>query len=194
MSFTLRDKTEIKIFILYLLMNAEEPVDFVTLHDMVVQDAVVGQFDFMDSFFELAETAAIQKIKKNDKEFFTVTPSGRDAAKMLETDLSRSVRESALRSAKRYLQYRKRGTTAKSAVIPLEDGRFRLDCECRDREGVFMSASVVLDSKRQAELMKYNFDDRTELIYRGLLSLLSGDVNYLSPSWDDGDSEEPYVK
>ena len=100
MSFTLRDKTEIKIFVLYLLMNAEEPVDFVTLHDMVVQDAVVGQFDFMDSFFELAETAAVQKIEMNGKEYFTVTPSGREAARMLENDLSKSVRERALRSAK----------------------------------------------------------------------------------------------
>ena len=112
MSFTLRDKTEIKIFVLYLLMNAEDPVDFVTLHDMVVQDAVVGQFDFMDCFFELAETAAVQKIEMNGKEYFTVTPSGREAARMLENDLSKSVRERALRSAKRYLQYRLRGTKA----------------------------------------------------------------------------------
>ncbi len=190
MSFTLRDKTEIKIFILYLLMNADGPVDFVTLHDMVVQDAVVGQFDFMDSFFELAETAAIQKIKKNDKEFFTVTPSGREAAKMLESDLSRSVRERALRSAKRYLQYRERGTTAKSRVIPLENGKFRLECECSDRDGVYMSTSVVLDNKRQAELMKYNFDDKSELVYKGLLSLLSGDMNYLAGAWDENDGAE----
>ena len=96
MSFTLRDKTEIKIFVLYLLMNSEEPVDFVTLHDMVVQDAVVGQFDFMDSFFELAETEAVQKIEKDGKEYFTVTPSGREAAKMLENDLSKAVRERVL--------------------------------------------------------------------------------------------------
>ena len=51
MSFMLRDKTEIKIFVLYLLMNSEEPVDFITLHDIVVQDEIVGQFDFMESFF-----------------------------------------------------------------------------------------------------------------------------------------------
>ncbi len=190
MSFTLRDKTEIKIFILYLLMNAEDPVDFVTLHDMVVQDAVVGQFDFMDSFFELAETAAVEKTEHDGKEYFSITASGREAAKMLENDISRSVRERALRSAKRYLQYRVRGTTAKSRVVPLADGRFRLECECRDCDGVFMSTSVVLESKRQAELMKYNFDDRTELVYKGLLSLLSGDVNYLSEAWHEDGTEE----
>lgn len=48
MPFALTDKTDIKIFILYLLMHMERPVDFVTLHDMVVQDEFVRQFDFMD--------------------------------------------------------------------------------------------------------------------------------------------------
>ena len=190
MSFTLRDKTEIKIFVLYLLMNAEEPVDFVTLHDMVVQDAVVGQFDFMDCFFELAETAAVQKIEMNGKEYFTVTPSGREAARMLENDLSKSVRERALRSAKRYLQYRLRGTKARSRVVPLENGKFRLECECSDRDGVYMTTSVVLDTKRQAELMKYNFDDKNELVYKGLMSLLSGDINYLADSWESEDEQQ----
>ncbi len=189
MSYMLRDKTEIKIFILYLLMNAETPVDFVTLHDMVVQDDVVGQFDFMDSFFELAETEAVQKIEQDGKEFFTVTPKGREAASMLESDLSKTVRERALRSAKRYLQFRLRGARAKSRVVPTENGRFRLECECSDRDGVYMTTCVVLDSKRQAELMKYNFDDKAELVYRGLMSLLSGDVNYLADSWTV--SEDP---
>ncbi len=183
-SYTLKDKTEIKIFVLYLLMHAEEPCDFVTLHDMVVQDGVVRQFDFMECFFELAETEALQKLEKDGKEYFTVTESGKEAAKMLEADLSKSMRERALRSANRYLQYRVRGNKAHSEVEALENGKFRLTCECSDRDGVYMHASVVLDNKRQAELMKYNFDDRTELIYRGLLSLLSGDVNYLAPSWD----------
>lgn len=185
----LRDKTEIKIFILYLLMNAEAPVDFVTLHDMVVQDDVVGQFDFMDSFFELAETEAVEKSEQDGKEFFSVTPKGREAASMLESDLSKAVRERALRSAKRYLQFRLRGAKAQSRVVPLENGKYRLDCECSDRDGVYMTTSVVLDTKRQAELMKYNFDDKAELVYRGLMSLLSGDVNYLADSWSA--SEDP---
>jgi hypothetical protein len=49
---------------------------------------------------------------------------------------------------------------------------------------------VVLDTKRQAELMKYNFDDKNELVYKGLMSLLSGDVNYLADSWESEDGQE----
>ena len=109
---------------------------------------------------------------------------------MLENDLSKSVRERALRSAKRYLQYRLRGTKARSRVVPMENGKFRLECECSDRDGVYMTTSVVLDTKRQAELMKYNFDDKNELVYKGLMSLLSGDINYLADSWESEDEQQ----
>ena len=36
--------------------------------------------------------------------------------------------------------------------------------------------------------MKLNFDDRSEFIYGGVMSLLSGDMNYLLP--DDGEAED----
>ena len=159
----LRDKTDIKIFILYLLMHIERPVDFATLHDIVVQDDFVGQFDFMDCFYELCETEAIAKFEKDGKEFYTITAKGRSATETLQSDLLRPIRERALRSALRLLSFRDTGAKRHSAVVPLENGKFRLDCECSDSDGVFMKTSVVVDTKRQAELMKYNFDDRAEL-------------------------------
>ena len=36
--------------------------------------------------------------------------------------------------------------------------------------------------------MKLNFDDRSEFIYGGIMSLLSGDMNYLLP--DDSNAED----
>ncbi len=183
MPFALTDKTDIKIFILYLLMHMERPVDFVTLHDMVVQDEFVRQFDFMDCFYELCETEAVQKTIRDGKEYYAITPEGRAAAQTLQSDLLRPIRERALRSALRLLSFQSRGTKIKSEVVPLEDGRFALKCECRDSDGVFMQTSVVVETKRQAELMKYHFDDKAELVYRGILSLLSGDMNYLADSW-----------
>lgn len=183
MPFALTDKTDIKIFILYLLMHIERPVDFATLHDIVVQDEFVRQFDFMDCFYELCETEAVQKTEKDGREYYAITPKGRAAAETLQSDLLRPIRERALRSALRLLSFQSRGTVIKSEVVPLENGKFELKCECRDSEGVFMQTCVVVETKRQAELMKYNFDDRAELVYRGILSLLSGDMNYLADSW-----------
>ena len=102
----------------------------------------------------------------------------------MQSDLLRTIRDRALRSAKRFLEYQKNGCKAESEVIPLEGGKYKLLCRCMDREGVYMETAVVIESKHKAELLKLNFDDRSELIYNGLMSLLSGDMNYLLPEED----------
>jgi hypothetical protein len=33
--------------------------------------------------------------------------------------------------------------------------------------------------------MRINFDERSEFIYRGMMALLSGNMNYLAESWSD---------
>ena len=189
MSFLLRDKSDIKIFVLYLLRHIEIPLDFVTLHDIVVQDEFVGQFDFMECFFELCEMGAITGIKKNGEDYYSLTEDGKNAAEALQSDLMRTIRERALRSAKRFLEYQKNGHRTESEIIDLEGGKYRLVCKCMDRDGVYMETSVVVDNKHKAELLKLNFDDRSELIYAGVMSLLSGDMNYLLPETDETDDD-----
>ena len=189
MSFLLRDKSDIKIFVLYLLRHIEIPLDFVTLHDIVVQDEFVGQFDFMECFFELCEMGAIKKTQKNGEDHYSLTPDGRNAAEALQSDLMRNIRERALRSAKRFLEYQKNGRRTESEVIALEGGKCRLVCKCMDRDGVYMETSVVVENRHKAELLKLNFDDRSEFIYAGVMSLLSGDMNYLLPDTDESDED-----
>ena len=38
---------------------------------------------------------------------------------------------------------------------------------------------LIVDNKIELEKMKYNFSDKPEICYRGILALLSGEVNYL---------------
>ena len=189
MSFLLRDKSDIKIFVLYLLRHIEIPLDFVTLHDIVVQDEFVGQFDFMECFFELCEMGAIKGTKKDGEDYYSLTAEGKNAAEALQSDLLRTIRERALRSAKRFLEYQRNGHRTESEIVDLEGGKCRLICKCMDRDGVYMETSVVVENKHKAELMKLNFDDRSELIYAGIMSLLSGDMNYLLPDTDETDDD-----
>ena len=187
MPFLLRDKTDIKIFVLYLLYHIGCPLDFVTLHDVVVQDEFVGQFDFMECFFELCETDAIQKQEIDGTDHYTLTASGKDAVETLQSDLLRTIRQRALRSAKRFLAYRESGRKAESEVVPLEGGKYRLICKCKNREGVYMETAVTVENKHRAELLKLHFDDHSEWIYNGIMSLLSGDMNYLLPDEEKQD-------
>jgi hypothetical protein len=42
-----------------------------------------------------------------------------------------------------------------------------------------MSVRLRVDNRRQLERIQKNFSDKPEIIYRGIIALLSGDVNYL---------------
>jgi hypothetical protein len=58
-----------------------------------------------------------------------------------------------------------------------------------DRDGVYMETAVVVENRHKAELLKLNFDDRSEFIHAGIMSLLSGDMNYLLPDTDEIDDD-----
>ena len=126
---------------------------------------------------------------KNGEDYYGLTPDGKNAAEALQSDLLRTIRERALRSAKRFLQYQKNGRRTESEIVELEGGKCRLICKCMDRDGVYMETAVVVENRHKAELLKLNFDDRSELIHAGIMSLLSGDMNYLLPDTDETDDD-----
>jgi len=182
MGFHFKDKNEIKTFILYLLTQIDRPVDVATLNDIVVQDDFVNQFDFMDAFFELCESGAVTKQTLGDDEVFSVSQKGRSAVELLEGDLIGQIKERAARSAMRLLSFRRTGAKATSKITQRGDGA-SLELLITDGLGKRFDLTLNIDSARRAEAIKRNFDDNPEFVYRAVLGVLSGDINYLSDAW-----------
>ncbi len=192
MAKQLTDKNDIKIFILYLLKNIERPIDMVTLNDIVVQDGFVNQFDFMDCFYELCDTPAVRKFEKDGTEVYEITDEGSVAVEAMESSIIMTIRERSLRSAMRLLSFHSRGAKAQTSLEDADDGRCRMNCRYTDKNGEFFSLSVLFETRHQAELMRMNCNEDPELLYRGVMSILSGDINYLADAWagdveDDGE-------
>lgn len=190
MGFRFKEKKDIKTFILYMLMQIDRPVDMATLNDIVMQDDFVNQFEFMDSFFELVTSGAVEKDESDGTAKYSLSTKGRVAVEMLEGDLVGMIKERGTRSAMRLLSFERRGSKAQSEIHE-DNGKFILSCSVTDKDGENFSVGVALDSKRRAEAMKRNFDEKPEFIYRAMLGVLSGDINYLADSWiDDEDTDD----
>jgi len=188
----LRDKNEIKIFILFLMDKIGYPLDFDTVSAIVVQDGVVRFFDFADSFYELLDAGHIcaveedgssaaegeNGVKEEGKLLYTVTDTGREVAQILGENLMITVREQGERSAARHLSLSRLGAAIDQRYETLEKG-FLYHCDIRDGRGEILTVSLRVDNRRQLERIQRNFADRPEIIYRGILALLSGDVNYI---------------
>ncbi len=179
MQAPLKDKNDIKIFILYLLRHIGYPLDFVSINDIVVQDGFVSYFDFAECFAELLETGNVEELNQDGQEVYLITEQGRHVADTLESRLVHMLRDKSLKSAMRLLSFRKRGSDIRCEIEMLDGGKCVLHCaiiECREE---VLKVSVTLDSVEQAQRMKYNFDSKPETLYKGVLALLSGEVNYL---------------
>lgn len=185
MQAPLKDKNDIKIFILYLLKNLNYPLDFNTIGDIVVQDEFVNYFDFAECFAELLDCGNIEKLPADKgadgehKELYRITQNGITIAEQLQSALLNMIKEKSLKSAMRLLSFKSRGSDVSCSYTEREDGRFDLHCEVSEKDNKILELGLIIESKYQLDKMLYNFNERPEVVYRGIISLLTGDINYL---------------
>lgn len=179
MQSVLKDKNDIKIFILYLMRNVGYPLEFPDINDIVIQDGIVGYFDFAECFAELLDAGNLAEEKVDGVDIYYITERGIQITDTLDSNLMNTIREKSLKNALRLLSFKKRGANLKCTGEELEDGHYRITCIICEHKEEILRLSVVLDSKTQFERMRINFYDKPEIVYRGILALLSGEVNYL---------------
>ena len=175
----LTETNDVKVFILYLMSNVGYPLEYAEVHDIVIQNDYVGYYDFAECFAELLDAKHIVSSIENGTAMYTVSTLGRQVAGELETDIRPIIREKSLRSALRMLSFKRRGAKLRCESSPRDDGRYDFNCAIVDKEGELMNVDLIVDSKQLCEKMELNFRDKPDIVFRGLIALLTGEVNYL---------------
>ncbi len=178
MSSAIGSINNVKIFILYLMQNINYPLDFVTLNDIVMQTDYVMYLDFAESFNSLLDAGLIERAE-GEGELYRVTPKGATVASELKSDILPSILDKSLAAALRYLDFKKRGVILKFDISECDDGRYRINTSFEENGSCIFSQMIIVDSLDRAKRMRENFNERPEALYRGVLALLSGNVNYI---------------
>ena len=202
MATQLKDENEIKIFILYLLDKIGYPLDYPSIGSIMMQDGIVNFFDFAQCFFSLVDAGHIREIISDrraakileitpdseedeglvdDPVLYEVTETGRHVAEALSGNLMVSVREKSYRSALRHLDFDKSGVKVNHSYKPDGDG-YLVNCTIKGKDGIMLDLTVRADSEYQLKSMLDNYNDKPEVVMRGVIALLTGDVNYLFES------------
>ena len=186
MSSPIGGKKNVKIFVLYLMENINYPLDFTTLNDIVMQTDYVMYLDFAEAFHEMLDMELILEIIDGGNKYYMVSEKGRCVAQELHSDILTSILDQSLACALRYLDFKKRGIEGHCSSTKRDDGRYDVTCtftEKRPGQGterrVIFTTTLAVDSENRAERMKKNFMERPDVIYRGVIALLSGNVNFL---------------
>lgn len=174
----MNDQYDIMVFILYLLDSINYPLDYTTLHDVIVQNGYVGQFDFAECFSKLRERGHIIEDEQDGEVYYLISPTGKMVAAELQSNLLLSIREKSLKSALRLLSFRRRNAKFSSEVGERADGKFTLHCEITDPEGSLLNLDLCVPSRLQAEAMQKKFEKEPEGIYRRIVAIMAGDAEY----------------
>jgi hypothetical protein len=174
-------KRNVKIFVLYLMQNINYPLDYVTINDIVMQNDYVMYLDFAESFHEMLDAELIEDCGKNEsgESMYVVTEKGRIVATQLHSEILTSLLDKSLECALRYLDFKKRGIKISSRVEKREDGRYEVICIVKEKNDIIMQNSVVVDTANRAQRMEDNFRDHPEVVYKGVMALLSGNINFI---------------
>ena len=117
--------------------------------------------------------------RESGKDCFTVSETGRMIARGLSDDLLlAAVREKSYISAMRHLSLEKRGAVWNHQIEQLGDG-YMFHCSIKDKDGLAVQLDLRADSYLQVQRMRMNFEDKPDVVYRGIVALVTGNVNYL---------------
>ena len=180
----------VKIFVLYLMKNINYPMDFVTINDVVMQNDYVMYLDFAEAFQQMLAGGLIQEDGRSERgdALYSVTSKGRLVADQLKCDILPTILDQSLACALRYLDFRRRGVTVDCESLRLFDQTFDVTVTVKEKDKVILRTTVNTDSEYHAIQMKRNFRERPEVVYRGIVALLSGKVNFL---YDDKPDRKP---
>ena len=171
----------VKIFVLYLMRNINYPLDYVTVNDIVMQTDYIMYLDFDQAFHEMLEGELIREdgVNENGDPLYSVTARGAMVAEQLRCDLLPSILDQSLTCALRYLDFKRRKITVDCTAEKRADQTFDVTVTLKEEKKVILTTTVNVDSEYRARQMRKNFRERPEVIYRGIMALLCGNVDFL---------------
>ncbi len=168
----LKSTAEIKILVLYLLMNVNEPVPSNQIADLLHLEAIANTFEVNDAFDQLHQNELIFEAE-GLKECYLINDKGRDVGQTLQSSVPFTVREKSLKLLKKMLQ-RNRHMKETDIVISHEpDGTIKITCSAIENNSVIMSFSLQATDDAQAIRIRENYLDDPALVYRTLIDMLT---------------------
>lgn len=167
----LKNTTEIKIMVLYLLMNINEPLPASQIANLLHLSGIANTFEISDAFAQLSDSGLIDE-PEDFPDCFVINERGRDAGQTLQSRVPFTVREKSLTIARKMLE---RNRHIKETDISISKNEYGIYITCAALEGdkKVMSFSLQATDDDMAMRIKENFLDDPALIYRTLIDLLT---------------------
>lgn len=185
----LRTTYEINILVCYLLKTVDAQFSKAQMSEVLQRDGLVNYFELANSLNELVRLGQVT-VSKNEvgEDCYGVTELGAQACAAIERTVSVSVRDKAVKAALRLMKKTERERKNKAEISKVDDG-YIVSMRILDYGSDLMELKLFLPDANQASLVKRQFLNDPQLLYKGVLSLLVRDLEEfgdMTPSQDDG--------
>ncbi len=173
------DKTEIKIYILYvfrLLKNFDQKITFELISEVVNWEGAVNYFDFTEGFANLVDNGAI--VETEEKDVYEISEKGKMIIDTMDKTLVATVRDSAMRSIMRFFSFKKDGSLYLNEIVK-EDNGWRIRCYLKAGGRVIVEANMYSENRAYLEKISLNFEHNATRIIDSVIAFLSGDVDFM---------------
>ncbi len=168
----LRETSEIKLLICYLLKKLEVPVTRAKVNEILQENYIANYFVINEAISELVKNERLLCVLEDGDEVLTITEKAIYDISQIEKLIPRSIREKALNSAFRVIARDRVERESKVDVIELEHG-YHVCFSIEDVGTELLKLTVYVSDKSQVELVKRNFFNNAASIYSDLISSLT---------------------
>lgn len=168
----LKSTAEIKILVLYLLMNVNEPVPSNQIADLLHIEGIANTFEVNDAFVQLHKNSLIEQTD-DGAETYSINDKGRDVGQTLQSSVPFTVREKSLKILKNMLRRNRHMKETDIKISHESDGTIKVTCSAIENEKVIMSFSLQAADDAQAIRIRENYLDDPALVYRTLIDMLT---------------------
>ncbi len=163
---------DIQLLLCYVLCKIKEPMPRAILMDVVVGNGMANFFETTEALEALLTVGSVTQ-GEDTEQLLTLSEIGRSAVEMLHGSLPRTLRERSVEIAARAMTRRRNERDSEITVTDLPHG-CNITFTIRDVDAPLMSLTLKVADRAQADLLREHFLDSSDLLYRSVISLLTG--------------------
>lgn len=168
----LREKTEIKLLICYLLKTLKRSLTRTQINEILQEYRIANYFEVNTAISELVSAEQLISNITDGDELITLTGRAELDVGLLERDLPRSVKEKAVKSGLKILQRERIEKESIVEVTALDHG-YHVTFIVKDMNTELLKITVYVADESQIEVAKRNFYNNASEICSGVISSLT---------------------
>jgi hypothetical protein len=165
----LHDIKDVKVLILYVMAQMEEPVSAQTIYELCYQDDSLSYFTVQEAIPQMIVSGHLEEPETG---MFVITEKGREAQPLTEETIAFTVRERASIAVKRRSKKLQREKFLRTDIQKTEKGELFVHMAIDDPNGNLMELSVQAPTLPHARKLEASFLRNADVVYQSLMIAL----------------------